>query len=156
VQVFIGEMTTMPGIIVGIDSSHHSERALEWAMKEAALRHQPLKILAVHPVITGWTGHGDPYPEDSELLKPTRAAAQEVTDKVLAGLSGPRPESVTVEVVSGIPAEVLLAAAADAEMIVVGSRGSGGFARLTMGSVGDQVARHAPCPVVIIPKAEAR
>ncbi len=146
----------MPGIIVGIDSSHHSERALEWAMKEAALRHQPLKVLAVHPVITGWTGHGVSYQGDPELVEPTRAAAQEATDKVLAGLSGARPESVTVEAVSGIPAEILLAAAADADMIVVGSRGSGGFARLVMGSVSDQVARHAPCPVVIVPKAEAR
>jgi nucleotide-binding universal stress UspA family protein len=149
-------MTAMPGIIVGIDSSHHSERALEWAMKEAALRHQPLKVLAVHPAIAGWTGHGVSYPGDAELLESTRTAAKETTDKVLAGLGGPRPESVTVEAVSGIPAEVLVAAAADADMIVVGSRGTGGFARLTMGSVSDQVARHAKCPVVIVPASETR
>ena len=52
----------MPGILVGIDGSHYSERALEWAMKEAALRHQPLKVLAVHPVIKGWTGEGVVFP----------------------------------------------------------------------------------------------
>ncbi len=146
----------MPGIIVGVDGSHHSERALEWAMKEAALRRQPVKVLAVHPVVRGWTGRGVSYGEDTELLAPTRAAARELTDKVLAGLSGPRPESVTVEAVPGIPAQVLVDAAADAEMIVVGSRGTGGFARLTMGSVSDQVARHAPCPVVIVPHPETR
>jgi nucleotide-binding universal stress UspA family protein len=146
----------MPGIIVGIDSSHHSERALEWAMKEAALRHQPLTVLAVHPIITGWTGRGVPFQGDADLVERTRTTAQEATDKVLAGLSGPRPEAITVEAVPGIPAEVLVAVGAGADMIVVGSRGTGGFARLTMGSVSDQVARHAKCPVVIIPHPEAR
>jgi nucleotide-binding universal stress UspA family protein len=149
-------MSDMPGILVGIDGSHHSERALEWAMKEAALRHQPLKVLAVHPVTTGWTGHAVPYPEDADLVEPTRAAAQEVTDKVLAGLGEARPESVTVEAVSGIPAEAILDAAADADMIVLGSRGTGGFARLALGSVSAQVAHHARCPVVIVPTPEAR
>jgi nucleotide-binding universal stress UspA family protein len=125
-------------------------------MKEAALRHQPLRVLAVHPLVTGWTGRGVPYPEDAELVKHTQTAAQEATDKVLAGLGDARPESVTVEAVSGIPADALLAAAADADMLVVGGRGSGGFARLAMGSVSDQVARHARCPVVIVPHPEAR
>jgi nucleotide-binding universal stress UspA family protein len=149
-------MSAMPGILVGIDGSHHSERALEWAMKEAALRRQPLKVLAVHPVVVGWTGRGVSYPGDAQLLETTRAAAREMTDKVLAGLSGARPESITVEAVSGIPAEALLNAAADTDLIVLGSRGTGGFARLAMGSVGDQVARHARCPVVIVPNADAR
>lgn len=145
----------MPGILVGIDGSGHSERALEWAMKEAALRSQPLTVLAVHPVVAGWTGRAVSYPGDAELLESTRSAAQAVTDKVLAGLTGARPESVTVEAVSGIPAEALLNAAADADLIVLGSRGSGGFARLAMGSVSDQVGRHARCPVVIVPRADA-
>jgi nucleotide-binding universal stress UspA family protein len=149
-------MSAMPGILVGIDGSHYSERALEWAMKEAALRHQPLRVLAVHPVIKGWTGEGVVFPGEDEPLERTRAAAQEATDKVLAGLSGPRPESVTVQAVSGLPAEALVHAAADADLIVLAARGTGGFARLTMGSVSDQVSRHAPVPVVIVPSGGAR
>lgn len=140
----------MSEILVGIDGSHHSERALEWAIKEAALRHEPLRVLAVHTVVKGWTGEGDAFPGDAEETERTRAAAQEATDKVLAGLSGPRPDSVTVEAISGIPAETLVRAAASADLIVLGSRGAGGFARLAMGSVSDQVSRHAPCPVVIV------
>lgn len=141
----------MAGIVVGIDGSHHSERALEWAMNEAVLRRAPLTVLSVRQVIRGWTGpSAGPYPGDAELVEKTRAAAQAATDKALAALGGARPE-VVVKAVTGVPAESLVAAAADADMIVVGSRGSGGFERLTMGSVGDQVARHARCPVVIIP-----
>ncbi len=141
----------MAGIVVGIDGSHHSARALDWALKEAALRNAPIEVLTIHPVIAGYMGHGVAYPEDSALVDSARAKAQEETDKALARLGGTRPASVTVKAVAGIPAEALLDAAAEADMIVVGSRGTGGFARLTMGSVGDQVARHAHCAVVIIP-----
>jgi nucleotide-binding universal stress UspA family protein len=155
VQAFLNkEMSAMAGIVVGIDGSHHSTRALDWAIKEAALRQTPLTVLSVHQVIRGWTGpYAGPYPHDQELVQQTKAAAQEATDKALAALEGARPE-VNVVAVNGIPAEALLAASADADMIVVGSRGAGGFERLTMGSVGDQVARHAHCPVVIVPHAK--
>jgi nucleotide-binding universal stress UspA family protein len=124
-------------------------------MNEAALRHTAIMVISVHPVVRNILGHADTYPEDSPLVERSRQAAREATDKSLARLGGARPDSVTVETVTGVPAEVLLAAAADADMIVVGSRGAGGFSRLTMGSVGDQVARHAPCPVVIVPPQDA-
>ncbi len=140
----------MPGIVVGVDGSRHAERALEWAMKEAAMRHVPVTVVAVHQVPVGWMGHGVPWPKDAELVDSTRAAAQELTDKVLAGLTGMRPQ-VKVEAANGLPAEVLLNVSADAEMIVLGSRGSGGFARLRLGSVTYQVSHHAHCPVVIVP-----
>jgi len=141
----------MPGILVGLDGSHYSERALEWAAKEAAIRHAPLRVLAVHTVLVGWTGRGVPDPEDDELVVRTKASAQELTDKVLAGIGSARPDGVTVDAVNGIPADVLLRASEDADMIVLGARGGGGFARLRLGSVSDQVAHHAHCPVVIIP-----
>jgi len=70
---------------------------------------------------------------------------------VLRGFNGQRPTEVTVRAVHGLPAEELLRAADDAEMLVMGSRGVGGFTRLLMGSVSSQVAQHAHCPVVIIP-----
>jgi nucleotide-binding universal stress UspA family protein len=143
----------MPGILVGLDGSNYSERALEWAAKEAAIRHAPLRVLAVHTVPVGWSGRGVPDPVDNELVVSTKAAAQELTDKVLAGIGGARPDGVTVDAVNGIPADVLLRASEDADMIVLGARGRGGFARLNLGSVSDQVAHHARCPVVIIPQA---
>jgi nucleotide-binding universal stress UspA family protein len=144
----------MPGILVGLDGSNYSERALEWAAKEAALRNAPLRVLAVHTVPVGWSGRGVPDPVDNELVVSTKAAAQELTDKVLAGIGSARPTGVTVDAVNGIPADVLLHASEDADMIVLGARGGGGFARLRLGSVSDQVAHHAHCPVVIIPQAD--
>jgi nucleotide-binding universal stress UspA family protein len=151
-------MSAMPGILVGIDGSDHSERALDWAMKEAAVRHQPVTVLAVHQVVSSWLGTPQVFPGDRELVEPVRAAAQELTDKVLAAMSGPRPESVTVQAVSGIPAQAIIEVAGNlnSDMIVLASRGTGGFARLALGSVSTQVAQHAPCPVVIIPVGGAR
>jgi nucleotide-binding universal stress UspA family protein len=141
----------MPGIIVGIDGSDHSKNALEWAMKEAAIRHAPLTVIIVHPVIAGFSGLAVAYPTDDALLDQARATAREAVDKTLAQLDGPGPEAVTVQGVSGFPAEVLITAGRDADMLVVGSRGSGGFSRLLLGSVSSQVTHHARCPVVVIP-----
>ena len=144
----------MPGIVVGVDGSRHSERSLEWAMKEAALRQVPLTVVAVHPVATsGWTKAGMSFPADAADEERARAAAQEEVDKVASEVGGQRPPSVTVRAESGVPAEVLINASKGADMLVVGSRGSGGFSRLLMGSVSNQVAHHAACPVVIIPSA---
>jgi nucleotide-binding universal stress UspA family protein len=141
----------MSGIIVGVDGSGHSQRALEWAMKEAALRNAPLTVLTVHEAVKGYYGSPIVYPYDPAQTKAARAAAQAEADKVLAGLDGPRPESVTVEAVHGFVAEELINAGKGAEMLVLGSRGAGGFTRLMMGSVAGQVAQHAHCPVLIVP-----
>ncbi|MFZ0753664.1 MAG: universal stress protein, partial [Trebonia sp.] len=62
-----------------------------------------------------------------------------------------RPPAVTVLAVPGLPAETILDVAKDADMIVVGSRGAGGFKKLLLGSVASQVTRHARIPVVVIP-----
>ncbi len=141
----------MPGIIVGVDGSAPSQRALEWAMKEAVIRHAPLTVLTVHQAVAGYYGGIAIYSEDPERTEQTRRAAQTETDKMLAGLSGRSPESVTVTAVHGFPADELIKAASDADMIVLGSRGAGGFTRLLMGSVASQVAQHAHCPVLIVP-----
>jgi nucleotide-binding universal stress UspA family protein len=144
----------MPGIIVGIDGSDHSKLALEWAMKEAAIRHAPLTVIIVHPVIAGFSGRPVAYPTDDALADQARETAHEEVDKTLAQLGVPGPETVTVQGVSGFPAEVLITASRDADMIVVGSRGSGGFSRLMLGSVSSQVTHHAQCPVVVIPSGD--
>jgi len=139
----------MPGIIVGVDGSDHSRHALKWAAKEAAVRHAPLTVLTVQQAVIGYWGSPVLYPGDEDLAEQGRKTAQEETDSVLEKIGpGSRPSSVTVRAVTGLPAEALLKAAADADMLVVGS---GGFNRLAMGSVSTQVTHQAPCPVVVIP-----
>jgi nucleotide-binding universal stress UspA family protein len=141
----------MPGILVGIDGSAHSQRALEWAAKEAAIRHTSLTVLTVHQAVRGFWGGTLQYAGDAELVEKGRQAAQAEADKVVASLGDARPASVTVKATEGIPAEELLNAGADADMIVLGSRGGGGFARMLLGSVSSTVAEHAKVPVMILP-----
>lgn len=144
----------MSGIIVGIDGSARSRTALEWAIGEAAVRHTPLTVLTVHQAVAGFYTSTVAYPGDEDLTNQARELAQKETDDVLGQVDeGSRPPSVTVRAASGLPAEELLKAAADMDMIVVGSRGAGGFSRLLLGSVSTQVAHHAHCPVVVIPSS---
>ena len=145
----------MPGIIVGVDGSGHSRRALEWAMKEAALRHEALNVIAVHQAVKGYYGTAVVNPEDRALTEQAREAAEAEANKVLAELGESRPDTVTVTAVNGFPVEEILAAAEDADIIVLGSRGVGGFTRLLLGSVSSQVAQHAHCPVLIVPAEDS-
>lgn len=144
----------MPGIIVGVDGSDHSRYALGWAMREAAKHQLPLTVMSIHPPpvrpLTGiyWGLHS--YPEGSFDPERARTAVQDFVDKV-ASETGEAPPEITISVLEGDAAEELVRASQDAEMLVVGSRGSGGFTRLLLGSVSSQVAQHASCPVVLIP-----
>ena len=81
----------MPGILVGIDGSGHSQRALEWAMKEASLRNVPVTVLAVHQAVRGFFSETTNFPGDAELTEQVRTAAQAETDKVLSQLGDARP-----------------------------------------------------------------
>ncbi len=143
----------MSGIVVGVDGSDHSHRALIWAMRQAAQQHVPLTVVAVRPdpvrPATGiyWGAHA--YPEDTHNPEVARKAIQEIVEQVGNEIGETAPQ-ITVNVVTGDPAEELIKASRDANMIVVGSRGSGGFASLLMGSVSSKVTHHAACPVVVI------
>jgi nucleotide-binding universal stress UspA family protein len=108
-------------------------------------------VLAVHEAVAGYFGGVSIYTDDSERTEAVRQAVQAETDKALAALEGPHPESVTVTAVHGFPVEEIIKAGGDADMIVLGSRGVGGFTRLMLGSTVGQVAQHAPCPVLIVP-----
>ena len=141
----------MPGITVGIDGSDHSQRALEWAIKEAVIRNTPLTVLAVHQVAGNhWTSNPEIYPADAPEAEKMRQSAQELVQKLIAASGGPGP-SVTVRAVSGIAAQELIKASNDSDLVVVSSRGGGGFARLMLGSTSGQVVQHSACPVVVIP-----
>jgi nucleotide-binding universal stress UspA family protein len=141
----------MAGIIVGVDGSHGAHRALEWAMQEAAARHAPLTVITVHQAAaSGWIVAPSFLP-DELTMEHARQAAEEAVAKAAAQLGEPQPVPVTVRAVTGFPAKELIEASRDADLLVVGSRGGGGFARLMLGSVSDQMMHHAHCPVVIMP-----
>lgn len=142
----------MSGIVVGVDGSDHSRRALIWAMRQAAQQHEPLTVLAVRPEpvrpATGIYWGVRTYPEDSHNPDVAREAIGQIVDQARNEI-GETSSEVTVNVVTGDPAQELINASHDASLLVVGSRGSGGFAWL-LGSVSSKVAHHAACPVVII------
>jgi nucleotide-binding universal stress UspA family protein len=140
----------MPGIVVGIDGSGHSRRALAWALKEAATHQVPVTVVTVHSPGAGYLGTVS-YPEDQALAQRARDAARKEVDTVIDQHAQPAPPQVNILAVTGSPAQELLTAARNADLLVVGSRGGGGFARLVMGSISSQVAHHAQCPVVIVP-----
>jgi nucleotide-binding universal stress UspA family protein len=148
----------MPGILVGVDGSGHSRRALGWAMHEAARRHAPLTVMMVRPdevrpaTQIFWGVHDTA--EKSFDPDHARAALREWVDKV-AQETGDKVPDITVNVVTGDVAEELLKESSDADMLVVGSRGNGGFTKLLLGSVASKVAHHATGPVVVVPEPPA-
>ncbi len=143
----------MSGIVVGVDGSDHSRLALGWALREAAQRHEPLTVLSVRPAPVRpatdiyWAVPDLPagaFDEEAE-----RKILQQFVDKVASETAASVPD-ISIVVERGDPAEELIRASRDAGLLVVGSRGSGGFARLLLGSVSSKVVHHAACPVVVI------
>jgi nucleotide-binding universal stress UspA family protein len=145
-------------IVVGVDGSEGSLEALRWAAEEARLR--GAKLVAVHawsaPYAPAMPGIGEPaaLPVDRTVVQ---QAADEALEASLREAGVPR-EGIELEraVVEDSPAYALLDQAKDADLLVVGSRGHGRIAGALLGSISQQVAQHAPCPVVIVraPKAE--
>jgi nucleotide-binding universal stress UspA family protein len=142
----------MPGILVGIDGSHNASRALEWAIAEAAIRKTDLTVLTVHVVPPSyWTGRPALLPGDEGSLDEVRKLAEAAVSKAVTAQGDSQPTSVTVNAVHGFPAEALVDASAASDLLVIGSRGGGGFGSLAMGSISTQVVHHAKCPVVVVP-----
>jgi nucleotide-binding universal stress UspA family protein len=139
----------VPRVLVGVDGSESSLRALRWAARYADLTG------AVLDVITAWTFPERaaplgvvvqlPWPED------VMAQAREALDALIEReLPGRDPAKVHAQVVRGGAAEVLLEASREADLLVVGSRGRGAFAELLLGSVSEHCVRHGLCPVVVV------
>ncbi len=145
----------MPGIIVGVDGSEHSLAALDWALNEADLRKTPLTVITVSPVVSGIYGPGyapaDYYPAEEESRAQAEKATQELVNQAVGRRAAAPAMPVTVRALSGLAADELINASGDADLLVVGARGAGGFTRLVMGSVSTQVTHHALCPVVVVP-----
>jgi nucleotide-binding universal stress UspA family protein len=141
----------MQRIVVGVDGSQGARRALEWAVAEAKLRHAHVVVVhawlepaavAVGSVISAGGVEPELFEETAE-----RTIAEVLASVDTTGLA----QGIENHVVAGAPARALLDAAKDADLVVVGSRGLGGFTGLLLGSVSQQVAHHATCPVVIVP-----
>jgi len=153
-------------IVVGVDGSSESRQALRWALTEASYRRTSLHVVWVlHPAME--VEHIPPigplvaapiYVPSEEERDEVRRRTEQQLESIVAKVEREMPEAADVPiervVVAGHPAEMLLDAASGAELLVVGSRGRGGFAGLLLGSVSQTCAHHANCPVVIVRRHE--
>jgi nucleotide-binding universal stress UspA family protein len=147
------EGTEMGVIVVGVDDSQAARAALRFAIEEARMR--GASVHAVHAWqfrYPGAAGVEGAYAIPGFDLDSLRNTADAALEAIVAEIS-PDGDDVEVErvLVEGAAGAALLDQARDAELLVVGSRGRGGFAGLLLGSVSQQCAHHASCPVVIIP-----
>ena len=144
---------TMGKIAVGVDGSECAKDALVWAIEEAALRRAD--VIAVHayqvPVAVPTLGGFAYTVPDIDF----EAEARQLLDNAIKEVTG-GSDPVTIErrVVQRGAAEALIRTSGAADLLVVGSRGFGGFRGLLLGSVGHQCVQHAHCPVVVIPHKE--
>jgi len=133
-------------IVVGIDGSAPSKAALAWAIRQARLTG------AVIEAVIAWefpATYG--YPMQAGMDINLEELATEVAADTIAEVSGPGDQvKIRPKVVEGNAARVLLDASAGADLLVVGSRGHGGFIEALLGSVGQHCVQHATCPVVVI------
>jgi nucleotide-binding universal stress UspA family protein len=151
--VTIDEGDDVGTILVGVDHSEGAKAALRFALEEAKLRGARLRPVHAWQFATiGTPGIEGSYPVVAAELSDLHRAAELALDASLREAI-PDPGGVELDrrVVEGAPGAVLVDESRDADLLVVGSRGHGGFAGLLLGSVSQQCAQHAACPVVIIP-----
>ncbi|MEU6533949.1 universal stress protein [Streptomyces sp. NPDC046928] len=142
-------------VVVGVDGSDASRQALRWAVRQARLTGGEVRVIGawVMPAYHGALGWLPPESSDEAALE--GRARDELTEAVQDTL-GPRPPvEVRTEVRYGAPAGVLVDVSREASLLVVGSRGRGGFAGLLLGSVAQHCVQHAACPVVVV-RADGR
>jgi nucleotide-binding universal stress UspA family protein len=138
------------GILVGHDGSRSSSEAVAWAAGHAARLGVPLHVLRA------WVLTNAPRPRTMEpgFVPPERDFEEAVLEQLardVEALHLPADCTVELHAAHGQSSSKLLEAAAGVEMLVVGRRGAGGFRGLLTGSTADQVVRHSPCPVVVVP-----
>ena len=133
-------------IVVGVDGSEPSLKALRWAAQQARLTGATLRVLTTWEVATG-TGWVPTFPVDYD----PQAVARQALDEAITEALGADPDVAVERIVKeGHAAPVLLAAAKDADLLVVGSHGHGAFAGMLIGSVSEHLVRHAPCAIVVV------
>jgi nucleotide-binding universal stress UspA family protein len=139
-------MSTQGRIVVGVDGSEGSKQALRWAARQAGYTGATLEVVAAwaYPSTYGWV----PIPPDDTAL--ADFAEKSLNDAIKEVLGDEVPENLQRRVVQGHPAQVLVSESKDAELLVVGSRGYGGFTDALLGSVGTYCVHHAHGPVTVI------
>jgi nucleotide-binding universal stress UspA family protein len=137
-------------ILVGVDGSDSALSAAHWAAREAAVRQAPIRLVYAF----GWMpvhDADDPVQIVPEARDAIRRTAEERLAVAAERVAEVAPDvAVSREVITGMPAALLVTLSKDAQLAVVGHRGLGGFAGLLLGSVGTALAAHAACPVVIV------
>jgi nucleotide-binding universal stress UspA family protein len=142
----------MSTIVVGIDGSESARAALRFALQEARLRDATVRAVVAWQIPVGAYEAALATVDTGSLGEEVAAEAQERLTHALNEVADAASEVIVEKVVrEGRPPVVLLDEAAEADLLVVGSRGLGGFRGLLLGSVGQQCAHHAPCPLVIVP-----
>ncbi|GLX50775.1 hypothetical protein Shyhy01_37250 [Streptomyces hygroscopicus subsp. hygroscopicus] len=131
-------------VIAAVDGSEDSLRAMEWAADAARRRAAPLRVVHVRQY-AAW-GQADVL-----VAGPPEAEGDPVLDEVRTRLADRAPETVEYVALEGAPGAVLPELGVDAQLMVLGSRGRGGFASLLLGSNSLAAARDAQCPVVVVP-----
>lgn len=154
----------MGRIVVGIDGSDESQAALRWSIEEAAVRGATLEVVYVYQYTPEWQlyGYAGSSSEEFQAEQQAREAAEDraaaeqaeaLVRRLIADAAPPAELDVQVVAMPDRrPAEALIERSKGADLLVVGSRGRGGFTGLLLGSVSHQVATHAHCPVVILPQ----
>jgi len=135
-------------IVVGVDGSAPSKAALAWAVRQAQLTGAAVEAIIAweYPATYGYA-----LPAAPEINYNFGEVAAEVVANTIAEVCGQgEPVKINSRVVEGNAAQALLDASAGAELLVVGSRGHGGFVEALLGSVGQHCVHHATCPVVVI------
>ncbi|GAA4971029.1 universal stress protein [Kineococcus glutinatus] len=144
-------MSEIKHIVVGVDGSDSSRAALRWAYDEAAHHGASLTAVAAwHPPALPMTPPYGAVPPEGYGDQP-RQEALDLLDRFTGALA-PRTPAVDVRtsVEEGNPAAVLIERSGEADLLVVGSRGHGGFAGMLLGSVSQHLVAHAHCPVVVV------
>lgn len=140
------------GIVVGVDGSSTSGEALRWAAAEAARRDTPLTVINAYDwrVLGAPTMVGGEYATTVLSYAEDLVSAAVVEARAIGASTAATDTPVRGEAILSAPGSALVAASAEAELVVVGHRGRGGFASLVLGSVSQQVATHAHGPVVVV------
>ena len=153
----MGAGTEKHVVVVGYDGSHGAEAALDVALEEARTRGATLRVVGAWHAPAPLVGSSAAPSSAARLGEDLRVALTQAVDAAAAALrergSGVEIEAVVIE---GQAVSVLTGEAAGADLLVVGSRGLGGFRGLLLGSVSHQCAQHAACPVLIVPRQSGR
>jgi nucleotide-binding universal stress UspA family protein len=136
-------MTSSPVIVVGVDGSPASQRAVSWAAEQAQLTGATVRAVSSWR----WPNYITRLPPGVDLAKDTRRTLDEVLEEALVGFE---EVTVTRHVIEGPPGPALLTQAQDASLLVVGAQGRAAFPGMLLGSVAEYCVRQGSCPVVVV------